>query len=99
MKKTLFHNNNDCSVISSDILLEFMQKQLMDESLMIGMSKDKQGVVIYSPADDKEYDEDNILNIVNKKFGFGFNKIFTYGPRYYFNVCFAKVPVLKDQKI
>lgn len=79
MKDTRFLERK-CFVITSDALLEFMKEQKDDSSLTLDI--DTKEIYLYSHEYDVEYNEDDIIDCVNKALEIDVNNLFVDGDKY-----------------
>ena len=81
MKDTRFLERK-CFAITSDALLEFMKEQKDDNSLTLEMEDDTKEIYLYSHGYDVEYNEDDIIDCVNRESEIEVNNLFVDGDKY-----------------
>lgn len=89
MKDTRFFERK-CFVITSNALLEFMKEQKDDNSLTLEMEDDTKEIYLYSHGYDVEYNEDDIIDCVNRELDIDVNNLFVDGDKYCATIYFTE---------
>lgn len=89
MKDTRFFERK-CFVIASNALLEFMKEQKDDNSLTLEMEDDTKEIYLYSHGYDVEYNEDDIIDCVNRELDIDVNNLFVDGDKYCATIYFTE---------
>lgn len=95
MKDTRFFERR-CFMIASNDLLEFMKEQKDDNSLILEMENDTKEIYLYSHGNDVEYNEDDIIDCVNRELDININNLFIDGDKYYAIIYFTERKLEND---